>query len=399
MSARLITLIVIIASCFTQAVAFAPAAPTAEGTTDIYPDDNKPEPKDSVEHPGFLARIIRYFSESNKPKENKAFDFSIIGGPHFSSDTKLGLGLVAAGQYRTNRTDSVTALSNVSLYGDISTVGFYLIGIRGNHFTPGNRFRLDYNMHFYSFPRKFWGIGYHAGNDYKHSSKFDEFSLRAYAQIMAHLGNGFYVGPGLTFSHDRARHAERPDMWEGQRMKIVSFGPSLTAMYDTRDNVTNPHKGVFASVKQRFYPRFLGNKYAFSSTTVDFNAYFSVWKGAVVAGNVHAAFSYGNVPWSLMPTFGGSNTMRGYYEGRFRDKCEADFTIELRQHVWRRNGIVVWGGAGSVFPRLNEFKARHILPNGGIGYRWEFKKNTNVRLDFGIGRGETAFIFNINESF
>ena len=32
--------------------------------------------------------------------------------------------------------------------------------------------------------------------------------------------------------------------------------------------------------------------------------------------------------------------MRGYYEARFRDKCEMDIALELRQHVWRRNGIV-----------------------------------------------------------
>lgn len=41
---------------------------------------------------GFFHRLYRYFEQSNKVKEEKKFDFSIIGGPHFSSDTKLGLG-------------------------------------------------------------------------------------------------------------------------------------------------------------------------------------------------------------------------------------------------------------------------------------------------------------------
>ena len=36
----------------------------------------------------------------------------------------------------------------------------------------------------------------------------------------------------------------------------------------------------------------------------------------------------------------------------------------------------------------------------GIGYRWEFKKNVNVRLDYGFGKnGQSGFIFNINEAF
>ena len=91
--------------------------------------------------------------------------------------------------------------------------------------------------------------------------------------------------------------------------------------------------------------------------------------------------------------------MRGYYEGRFRDKGEMDITFELRQQVYRRNGLAVWAGAGTVFPRFSAMRFRHILPNAGIGYRWEFKSRTNVRVDFGVGRGETAFIFSINEAF
>ncbi len=51
--------------------------------------------------------------------------------------------------------------------------------------------------------------------------------------------------------------------------------------------------------------------------------------------------TYGNTPWGMLATLGGSNTMRGYYDGQYRDKCEIDATVELRQHVYHRNGIVV----------------------------------------------------------
>ncbi len=37
------------------------------------------------------------FNDANKNKKHKRFDFSIIGGPHYASDTKFGLGMVAAG--------------------------------------------------------------------------------------------------------------------------------------------------------------------------------------------------------------------------------------------------------------------------------------------------------------
>ena len=60
---------------------------------------------------------------------------------------------------------------------------------------------------------------------------------------------------------------------------------------------------------------------------------------------------------------------------------------------------MVFGGFGMIFPSFRNMKAKQILPSYGIGYRWEFKKKINVRLDLGFGKHQTGFIFNINEAF
>ena len=112
---------------------------------------------------GFFHRFYRYFADANKEKAEKRFDFSIIGGPHFSSDTKLGLGLVASGLYRIDRHDKTISPSNVAIYGDITTTGFYLLGIRNNSIFPRDRFRLNPNLYFFSYPRYFGGMVYDAG--------------------------------------------------------------------------------------------------------------------------------------------------------------------------------------------------------------------------------------------
>ena len=44
-----------------------------------------------------VGRFLDYFGDANKEKKHKRFDFSVIGGPHYSTDTKLGVGLVASG--------------------------------------------------------------------------------------------------------------------------------------------------------------------------------------------------------------------------------------------------------------------------------------------------------------
>lgn len=106
---------------------------------------------DSIIRNNLFRRIYRYLQQSNEVRNDKKFDFSIIGGPHFSKDTKLGLGIVASGLYRLDRTDPALSPSNISLYGDITTTGFYLLGIDGNTIFPRDLYRLDVNMYFFSF--------------------------------------------------------------------------------------------------------------------------------------------------------------------------------------------------------------------------------------------------------
>ena len=80
-------------------MADAALAVTQEGGLFYLPEDTTTQHKDStVQKRTFFKKFLDYFNDANKDKNHKKFDFSIIGGPHYSTDTKLGLGLVAAGR-------------------------------------------------------------------------------------------------------------------------------------------------------------------------------------------------------------------------------------------------------------------------------------------------------------
>lgn len=347
-----------------------------------------------------LTRFLDYFNDANKNKEHKKFDFSIIGGPHYSTDTKLGIGLVAAGLYRANANDTLFPPSNVSLFGDISTVGFYMLGIRGTHIFPQDKYRADYTIYFYSFPCKFWGMGYDMGDDDSNKSDMKRWQARFKASFLFHLGDNLYLGPMVSYDYVIGRRIERPELLNGMDQHTWNIGAGFSAVYDTRDVLTYPHRGFYINLSQCFRPRFMGNDYAFSTTELQVDAYQRVWKGAILAEDFRTMLNFGNPSWGMMALLGNSNSMRGYYEGRYRDKHKMEAQVELRQHVWKRNSLTTWVGAGTVFHRFSEMRSRHILPNFGIGYRWEFKKNVNVRLDYGFGKaGQTGFLFSINEAF
>lgn len=348
----------------------------------------------------WVNRILDYFNDSNKNKKHKRFDFSVIGGPHYASDTKFGLGLVAAGLYRTDPNDSILPPSNVSLYGDVSSVGFYMLGVRGNHIAPKGRYRIDYHLYFYSFPADFWGIGYEMGDNDANKSDMKRWQAQAEVSFLFRVADNFYIGPMASYDYVIGKHIERPELLQGMDQHTWNVGAGVSLVYDNRDNLTNPHRGIYLNINQMFRPRFMGNDYAFSTTAFRFDAYQRLGKGTVLAEDIGANLNFGNPSWGMMAELGGTHSMRGYYEGRYRDKYSLEATVELRQHVWKRNGIVVWVGAGTIFPKFSALRSKQILPNAGVGYRWEFKKNVNVRLDYGFGKsGQSGFLFNINEAF
>lgn len=356
-------------------------------------DSITPKPKNLYE------KVLDYFNHTNDVKPQKDFDFSFIGGPHYSSDSKFGLGLMAAGIYRHDKNDTDIQPSNVTIYFDITSRLCAQLGVRGIHIFPRDSRRLTYDVNFANINTKFWGIGYDNAINNDNESKYKYLNSHAQAEFVWRIGGKFYGGPMATFDYINGRDFQKPELWEGEPDRTFNVGVGLTLQYDTRDNSTYTTEGLYLRLDQQFDPRFLANKHAFSQTTITASSFRKIWKGGILATRIHSHLTYGNTPWGLLPILGGSYTMRGYFEGRYRDKCEIDACIELRQHIWRRNGAVVWIGAGTVFPDFKALRWREVLPNYGIGYRWEFKKFMNVRLDLGFGRHQTGFIFSINEAF
>lgn len=348
-----------------------------------------------------VTRVIDYFRDANKVKDYRKFDFGFIPGPHYSSTAGLGLGMVATGTYTMDKNDPELPRSSASLFGDITTKGFMLIGIQGMNIFPKEKYRLDYRTYIYTFPTKYWGMGYANGNVDDNESEYRRLRLEAMARFLFRVAPNTYIGPMVNFKYVKASEIEEKGLplFEGQDLQVNSQTLGFSFTYDSRDFILNAERGWYVQLDQTFTPRFLGNDYCFSSTDFSVSTYKKVWKGGVLAGEFHSGFNYGNLAWCLMSEAGTPKRMRGYYEGRYRDKNIIEGQIELRQHIWGRNGAVLWVGAAEVFPEFDALRWKRILPNAGIGYRWEFKKRINVRLDCGFGKNGAGFMFNINEAF
>lgn len=353
-------------------------------------------------HKSLWGKITNYFRNSNKQKANKKIDFGFIPGPNYSATTGFGLGFLGTATYSADRTDATLPRSNASIYSNMTTGGFFMIGLRGNHIFPHEQFQLDYKVNISTFSNSFWGIGYANADNDNNKTDYRRNRINAMARFMIKLAPKTYIGPLINYRVTQARNIEDDYayLWQGQDKTVRAYTAGVSFTYDSRDFMLNASRGIFLQIDQTFTPRCFGNgNYNFSSTEATFATYGRLWKGAILAGELHGMFNYGYTPWAFLAEVGSNDRMRGYYAGRYADKNVIEGQLELRQHIKGRNGVVAWVALANAFDKFDNIAWRRTLPNAGIGYRWEFKKHINIRIDYGFTRKGGGFIFNINEAF
>ena len=93
--------------------------------------------------------------------------------------------------------------------------------------------------------------------------------------------------------------------------------------------------------------------------------------------------------------------MRGYFEGRYRDKTFTTFQAEFRDEIYWRIGFTIFAGIGDVGNTLNSYKFSQFKYSYGFGLRYMFDKDEriNIRFDVAFGKNTSGIYFAIKEAF
>jgi hypothetical protein len=334
-------------------------------------------------------KFCDYYRQSTTDNtDTKRFDVTVVGAPTYSSTIGLGLGIMAAGLYRIDREDFSLPPSTVSLFARATLRGVYVVGAEGVNIFKNDRNRILYRLSFASKPTNFWGIGYDAAVTnpaVKYTSNNYQTELSYYHRLCRNL----YIGTRLNFDYIYAKKSDvqtiMPYIGSGSS-NTLSTGISILIEYDSRDFIPNPQRGVFIALQTMLRPHILAstdsNCWRFTGTA---SYYQRLWKGATLALDLYAESNSSTTPWQFYAQMGSKSRMRGYYEGRFIDRNMVTTQVELRQNIWQRLGVAVWGGAGNCFSSPDSFQWGHTMPNYGIGLRWELKNRLNIRFDYGFG--------------
>ena len=320
---------------------------------------------------------------------------------YFTPETEWAGGIVFQYYFYSEKKDSLSRPSSlvpIVIYTQkkqiITELGFDLYFQKQNYHLYG---QIGYQK----FPNSFFGIGNKAPeNEESYTpSKFGTsitFLKKIYSAT--HLGLQYEFEDSKLSGFDENGLINNTSI-TGKKGGIVS-GFGIAADYDTRDNIYYATKGRFYHGSALFFGSLLGSDYSYNRYNIDLREYYSLYEDHIIVFQAYANFIDGNAPFYRLSQFGGSNLMRGYFEGRYRDKHSIVFQSEYRKHIWYKFGFVAFGGIGQVAPRLSNFRLNQFKYSAGIGIRFmiDDAEKLNLRFDYGIGKDTSGFYMHFTEA-
>ena len=328
--------------------------------------------------------------------------FIPLPGLFYSPETRLGVALFVAPVFRLDP-DTTTRKSPTRILAYYTQEKQWSIQLTHSLFTKGERYALVGDWRFYDYPIFYYGVGDRTREE---DETLLQYRLITFSErILRRVGRQrFFAGPQyiLTSLWDiqadsASKLRERPP--KELRGGVVSgLGPVL--LLDTRDRLTFPTGGSYAELSATFTG--VGGDYAFTRYTADLRRYFGLdTRGRqVLAVQVYGQFHTGAVPFRELAPLGGIQLLRGYYEGRYRDRQLVAVQAEYRAPLWRRLGFVTFIGVGDVADKVSEFDRALVAGGAGLRFTFNRRERLNVRADYGVGLGGSGgFYFSIGEAF
>jgi hypothetical protein len=157
---------------------------------------------------------------------------------------------------------------------------------------------------------------------------------------------------------------------------------------DLRDHKGHPTGGGLYQLSAATYSDRDSGTYSFRRYEVDGAQFVPLFtKRWILALHARGAFSDASnghvVPFYLMPSLGGKNTLRGYHDYRFHDNHMESFNMESRWALFTHVDAAVFADAGKVASRVADLDLRHLKTSYGAGLRVHNATATLLRLDVG----------------
>lgn len=353
--------------------------------------------------PTWVDDILSVFGADGDFDETKAIDMSYLPTAYYTPEKKFGVGLLMVGLYKTDNASPEEQPSSLVLNSFVSMNNSYGVEVENMTFFNQGKQRLLLELELHNEASVYYGQGIEQGDLDSNHHEFEEQLFSFKPRWMTEVADNYFIGVGADLIYASAGklelvETETPVDSADILPNNFSSGVVITSIYDSRDYRLNATKGWLFQIDAGLYHN--NQSSSFSTYNIELANYIDLGSSApgLIAWQVQGHFTDGDVPWNMLPDLGGSNAMRGYIKGRYRDEQMMMGQVEYRLPIFQRYGMVFWGAVGSVAPKINDL-TEELLTSYGTGFRFNIKDNINLRFDVGVGENETNFYLNVNEVF
>ncbi|MBX2875681.1 MAG: outer membrane protein assembly factor [Saprospiraceae bacterium] len=255
-------------------------------------------------------------------------------------------------------------------------------------YSQNEKWYFSGELGYYRYVYRFFGLGNETPTESEtFEATYPRLQLNAQYMVRPRLYLGaWYWMDDYRITEREAEGALSTSAIPGQEGGLIS-GLGLIANYDSRDHIFYPTGGQRFQFRTFFNRKLLGSRYNFDRYTLDWSYYFPVGKG-VLASNLVGEFLSGEVPFQQLALIGGPKRMRGFFEGRFRDKTLWMLQAEYRRVIKGIFGLAVFGGMGNVAAQASTLFNEQVHLAYGLGLRIRLSKQDKINLRVDLGWNE-----------
>jgi surface antigen Omp85-like protein len=370
-----------------------PAATRADALSDAR-DEKQIEPY----RPNFLEKLTRYLEE--RPLFGRDGLYPKLGSLTTGSGFAFGAGYRTRAPFKRYGTLDVWTAGSATKYFAAEARATFPALAAGRVYAEGYASRRSYPM------ERFFGIGPESQHDNETNYLFlnDLVGGRAGVRPVAPL----LVGGGLDFN--------KPYVGEGQSDSV----PTISTRFDDtsapglvrQPDYLRPFAFVEFDYRQPKYARKGGlyrvdfshytdreyDAYSFNRVDIDLEQAISILgERRVLTGRAEVVTtdvsSGQQIPFYLMPTLGGNDSLRGFREYRFRGPHALLLQGEYRFEIWSALDGALFYDTGKVADRRSDLDFNHLEHDYGFGFRFNTDNAVIMRVDAGFGSQDGKHVY------
>lgn len=340
-----------------------------------------------------------------KQDTSKKVHYLIIPLLFRSPETRWATGITGSVSFKTShKHDSLTRTSTIQAIAMFTQRHQNVQAIDATIYFPKEKYIFYLQLSHSYFPDKYWGMGSNTTDIQKEDYAFNQIYF--FPHLKKKIAKDVFVG--MLYEYQKVFDIKYKQngiydttVYFGKTDYVVS-GLGASVCYDTRNSSYWPTKGILVQGSFTDFNSYLGSTYNDLKTIVDIRYFKKVFKNTVFAGQVYNYSNDGQAPIRELAMLGGSNNLRGLYQGRYRDDNMTTLIGEYRIPIYKRFSSCIFGGIGDVYKKLKDVTARSFKHSYGAGIRVAIlpKEKLNIRIDYGFSdRHNKGLYFTVGECF